>query len=310
MRPQLDSAVAEVAGRQHGVIAHAQLLALGLGPRGIAHRLADGRLHRLHRGVYAVGHRVLTPHGRWLAAVLACAPEAALSHRSAAALWRMLPRSASRTDIVVPTQAGVAQPVLRVHRCASLHPREVTLREGIPVTTPARTLLDLARTRRAPLERAIEGAEVERIFDLTAVVDVLARHAGTSGTRRLRTAIDRHRPEPTRSELERLFLALCDDHGIPRPSVNVRVEGKEVDFLWRAHNLVVETDGHQHHGTRSAFERDRRRDAALTAAGRRVVRFTYRRVTDEPATVAAELSALLARPEAALRPGDPAVSSP
>jgi Protein of unknown function (DUF559) len=293
----VDWEIAGLAARQYAVVSWWQLRALGLGKDAIAHRAGSGRLHRVHEGVYAVmPAALLRAEGRWLAAVLACGANAALSHTSAAAFWALRPDTTGRPHVVVPSQAGRAQPAIVVHRCRSLAADEVVERDGIRVTTVARTLLDVARSRpRRVLERCVEGALIARVFDLTDVEALLARHAGRPGTARVAAAVDVARDEPPllRSELERRFLALCADHGIPAPAANVPVGDYVVDFLWREERLAVETDGGRTHLTPVAFEDDRARDVALTIAGLRVVRFTHRQVRREPAAVAQRLRALL-----------------
>jgi very-short-patch-repair endonuclease/predicted transcriptional regulator of viral defense system len=287
-----DRLIAGLAERQHGVVARAQLLELRIGPRAIDHRLAVGRLYALHRGVFAVGHRVIGAEGRWMAAVLAAGDGAALSHRSAGALWMLRP-DGRRIDVTVPRQRRARRGVT-LH-VASLQEDERTVRRGIPVTTAARTLLDLAAVvPRHALERAVHEAEVQRLGDATPLPELVERHRGRRGVARLRAVLDVG-AQHTRSDLEARFLALLDDHGLPRPATNVVVEGLEVDCLWRDARLVAELDGHAVHATRRAFEGDRARDRALLAAGLRVVRVTWRQVRDEPGALAADLSALLAR---------------
>jgi hypothetical protein len=289
VRP-LEAEIAALAARQHGVIATAQLAGLGLGRRGVAARAAAGRLHRIHRGVYAVGHPILTANGYRMAAVLACGPDAALSHASAAALWGIRPTSATRIDVSVPGRGGRRERTrLRVHRAASLRDDEVTEEEAIRVTTPARTLLDVASSlpRRA-LERALDQAEVLELFDLRALHAAVDRHRGERGAGVLATALERHTAGTTltRSKLEERMLALCDCNGLPRPLVNAWVAGLEVDFYWPAQRLVVEADSYEFHRGRAAFERDRERDAILARAGHRALRFTHRQMKREPALVA------------------------
>jgi hypothetical protein len=260
--------------------------------------VAAGRLHRLYRGVYAVGHTVVNCHGRWLAAVMACGDGAVLSHRSAAALWDIRPSAAGRIDVTVSHTSGVRSTRrIVVHR--SRRPTETTRHEGIPVTTPGQTLADLALAlpKRA-LEKAAEMAEAQRLD-----VRIPPGHPGET---RLREAIAHDLSTTTRSPLEDAFLELCDTHGIPRPLVNTVVEGFEVDFCWPEQRLIVETDGHAHHGTRAAFERDRARDARLTALGWRVMRFTARQVRSESGSVAAVVMAGRRR-AAALEPRDRAL---
>jgi very-short-patch-repair endonuclease len=292
----VDVRIAALAASQEGVVSRRQLLALGLHPRAISRRVAEGRLHPIHRGVYAVGHPVLAPRGRWMAAVLAGGPAAVLSHASAGALWELRPSAASRIDITVPHTSGArAQAGLRIHRSRRLAD-QVTTHERIPVTTPARTILDLAATlQRRPLERLLDQAENARLTDVPSLVALARAHTGHRGASRLLEALTSHTPGTTmtRSELEERFLAQCDDSGLPRPRVNVRVEDLEVDFLYAGQGVIVETDGWQYHRTREQFERDRHRDAMLTRAGYRILRFTHRQLTRDAGVVAATLSAAL-----------------
>lgn len=265
-----DLRFSRLAARQHGVISAVQLIATGLSRDAIRRRAEAGRLHRIHRGVYAVGHTRLSNEGRWMAAVLACGEGAVLSHRSAAAHWGLLRARKGPVDVTVPTAAGRSRrPGIRLHRSTSLTRQAVTIRQGIPTTTPARTIADLRRVlERRELEKAIAQAEI-----LSLPLD---RHPGLPY-------------EPTRSELERRFLRLCKRHRLPKPEVNTRLGPYEPDFLWRDRNLIVETDGWETHGTRSAFEADRARDVCLGAMGYRVLRFTYRQVWEDAATVARAL---------------------
>jgi very-short-patch-repair endonuclease len=219
--------------------------------------------------VYALALR-LNDKGRWMAAVLACGDGAALSHRSAAALWRFLPSSHPATDVTVPGWGGRRRHKgIRLHRSASLTPRMTTLRDGIPVTTPARTLLDLRRCV-SPTELGRARRQVEVLgYPLGDAVDI--------------------EPDLTRSELERRFLKLCQLQRLPSPEVNARVGDHVVDFLWRRSGLIVETDGYRYHSGRAAFEHDHRRQARLAAAGYEVLRFTWRQVLDDPQEIAAIL---------------------
>ncbi|MDX6717988.1 MAG: hypothetical protein QOJ63_242 [Solirubrobacteraceae bacterium] len=216
---------------------------------------------------------------------------------SAASHWEMRRGSSAAVDVTVPTRAGRRpRHGLRIHRSVRLRPDDLTTHDAIPVTTPARTLLDVAeQIPRGSLQRAVDRADALGIFDLLDVRDVLAANPGRAGSGSLTAVLDLYREDPqlTRSELEELFLDLCDAHAIPRPSVNGRAAGREVDFLWHSRLLVVETDGRRDHATRAAFERDRAKDAQLVLAGYRVVRFTYRQVTREAAAVAATVLALL-----------------
>jgi very-short-patch-repair endonuclease len=288
----VDDAVAAFAVRRHGVITRSELNALGLNDRAIGRRVRAGRLHRVYRGVYAEGHPRLAQHGRFLAAVVACGDRAVLSHRSAAVLWGVLAEGGPRIDVTVPTSGGRSRRgAVIVHR-SPLRAHEVTRKDGIPVTTPARTVLDLAAVvSRRELERAMDEVAYRRL-DLGGVEPRRGRRGGAAISRVL--AEHRAGATPTRSALEERVLALCRRAGLPAPEVNAKVEGFTVDFTWRAQQLILETDGWQAHGTRAAFERDRRRDADLTIAGWRVLRVTWARVTREPHAVAGQLSSLLA----------------
>jgi very-short-patch-repair endonuclease len=291
-----DHAVAELAGRQHGVVARRQLTELVLKETAIARRVRAGRLHRVHRGVYAVGHSILTPRGHWMAATLACGRTAVLSHASAAALWELRPSAAAKIDVTVTTAGGRARPGLRIHRGPSLGASEVTTHAGIPVTTPERTILDIAAALSPrQIERALDQAEILRLLDMLLLDALVAAHREHRGAGRLKAVRESHDPGTTltRSDLEEKMLALCRAHALPDPAVNVTVAGLEVDFLFRTACLAVETDGWQFHRTRSAFERDRGRDATLARAGYRVLRFTHRQIEREPATIAATLAAAI-----------------
>jgi very-short-patch-repair endonuclease len=293
----VDRRVAELAASQHGVVARDQLRALGLTDTMIAWRVRAGRLHRVRRAVYAVGHPALTPHGRWLAAVLALGPGARLSHGSAGALWDLRRSSASSIDVTVPGSGRRASPGVRTHRVRRNEPDEATIHRGIAVTTPARTVLDLAGDLpRRGLERVLDRAEELRLTDRRALAAIAAAHHGHRGAGPLRRALADHVAGTTltRSALEERMLALCREHGLARPRVNHWVAGLEVDFLFEAQRVVIETDGWAHHRTRAAFERDRDRDAALARAGHRVLRFTHRQLADDPRAVAATIAAALA----------------
>lgn len=281
-----DGGIARLAVRQHGVVTRGQLRELGLSDRSVENRLAVGRLHALHRGVYAVGHRRLSREGRALAATLACAPGAALSHRSAAALWG-LPVREGLIEVSVARRLH-QRPGIRVHPVRSLEPRDVTQLGGVPITTPARTLLDLAEglDPRA-LGRAVRQAEVLRIVTTISLEAQLSTSAGRHNADRL-AAIVAHGPAPTRSELEDLTLDLLRRHGLPQPETNVLLTecGFEVDLLFRGPRVIVECDGDRYHGTRLAREHDARRQARLEAAGYRVLRLTWQQVvSDELRTV-------------------------
>jgi very-short-patch-repair endonuclease len=243
-------------------------------------------LKPLHRGVYAVGHAALRREGRWLAAVLACGPRAVLSHVSAAAHWGLLQSDATLIDATAPASRRGA-PAIRLHRSRSLIARDTTTHQGIPITTIARTLLDLAATIKPHrLERALAQAERLQLYDHRAIEALLATANGHRGKPLLAQATARE-PKFTRSELEAWFLTLVRDAGLDEPEVNLTLTAPdhprlEVDFCWPSHRLIVELDGWETHRTRAAFEADRAKDAALQAAGWRVLRFTHR---TPPATI-------------------------
>jgi very-short-patch-repair endonuclease len=269
-----DAAIASLAERQYGVVARAQLAALGMGARAIDHRLQLKRLHPLHRGVYAVGQRQLRREARWMAAVLAYGPGSVLSHRPGGAHWQIV-SDRGPCDVTSPN-ARRSRPGIRVHQ-ARLPADEVTVHQGIPITTVPRTLFDLAAVLpQRQLERAINEAELLHLWDELSLDHLLHRYPRHRGNKAIRAALQQRRQgsTATKSDLEEMFLALIDAAGVARPEINALVEGFEVDAVWRDARLVVELDGRDTHGTAAAFERDRARDRALQVAGWRVVRIT------------------------------------
>ncbi len=287
-----------MAERQGGVVERSQLRALGLGDDAIDRRLATGRLHPLYRGVYAVGHRRIGPEGLLWAAVLAYRPDAIVSHVSAAATWDMLRSSTRTVDITIGLGGRKPQRGIRLHRTRALADDEITTLRGLPITTPARTLLDLAATRlpRKQLETALDRAELIHRLDFTELHQLLERYPTRPGTPSLRAQLDRYRgPTDVRSELERLIHQLCDDHDLPRPQPNTSIEGRERDFYWPACRLVVEADSYGWHRSPSALNDDRERDVELTLAGYHVLRFTYEQVTQRSRYVAKAILAALLR---------------
>jgi hypothetical protein len=298
----LDAQIAALADRQHGVVALHQLQLLGLSKSAVSRRARSGRLHRIHRAVYAVGRSKLTGRGHWMAAVLACGPNAALSHRSAAGLWGLRPDNRSKSDVALPSPSARAKPAIEVHRSVTLTAEDVTRVDGIPCTTVARTLVDLGDVvpPRA-VERAVEQADVLRLFDLRDVERAIACAGRRRGSGLLASVLeDLQGPTLTASDLEEAFLKLCRDAGLPTPEVNVWMtlpDGTpaKIDFLWRPARLVVETDGHRFHRTRQSRERDTRRDVLLRLAGFEPVRFTGRQVAREKEWVTRTLLALASR---------------
>lgn len=286
----VDHVVARRAAASHGVLSREALLAAGLTRHGIAHRVAAGRLHRRHPGVYAVGHPGLTPLGRRLAAVVGCGAGAAVSHEDAAILWALLP---DRDGPVHVTRGpghrrGPAGVVL--HRTRRLGPPDVGHVDGVPVTTPVRTLLDLAASGHPALPRALNEAQVTKLVSLDAL---LTYAGGKPGARAIR-ALATETPGYTRSRAERLLLALARRAELPRPQTNAPLGPYEVDALWPRHRLALEVDGWAAHSTRQAFERDRVRDAELQIAGYRILRVTWDRINRRPEAVAAQIAAALA----------------
>jgi very-short-patch-repair endonuclease len=297
-----DRAIEEASRAQHHVLTLAQLEQLGLSARAVRHRAASGRLGRIHNGVYGIGRP--SQRGRWMAAVLTCCPHAALSHRSAAELWEIVPRRPGLIHVTVPGRTGRSRPGLKVHTAALLEP-EATIQHGIPCTSIARTLLDLAASASPrELERAIDQVEASRLFDLDELRDTIARHPGRRGVAAVRASLEAYEgPNVTASEAEERLLALVRRAGLPRPEVNVPIAFPDgavfrPDFLWRDARLIVEVDGRDYHARRASFESDRVRDRRLALAGFETRRFAATEVFHDPNAVAAELAAFLQLAEA------------
>jgi very-short-patch-repair endonuclease len=284
-----------LAARQHGVISRRQLLAVGLTSDQIDSRIAVGRLHRTWRGVYAVGRPALTTRGWWMAAVLTCGAGALLSHDSAAALWGIRAMkgdlqgqdsSPSEIHLSVLGSATRSRAGLRVHRRSRMPDGDRTRRDGIPVTSPARTLIDLGtRLSKPRLERAINEADQLGLIDPETLRSAVEDHWGVDGVPALRKVLDRRTFTLTDSELERRFMGLVDRAGLPRPLTQQRVNGFRVDFFWPELGLVIETDGLRYHRTPTQQSRDRVRDQVHTAAGLVTLRFTHAQVRFEPKVV-------------------------
>jgi very-short-patch-repair endonuclease len=274
-------------------------MTIGLSRNALARRVESGRLHRIHKGVYAVGHRRLTSEGRWLAAVMACGRGAVLSHLDAAALWRVYKGEGARIHVTTTNRSGQAIPGLWIHRARRLDAEDVTVKAGIPVTTVARTLVDLTDLLGPDrILRAMREADFLRLLDLDALDAAVQRAHGRRRLKALKQALAHHRPgQIVRDELEHRFAEVVRAAGLPAPDTNVRVQTRRrrytVDCLWREQRVAVELDGRAAHARAMAFEEDRARDAALSASGLRPLRFTWRRVTHEPDEVIAELEATL-----------------
>jgi very-short-patch-repair endonuclease len=245
----------------------------------------SGWLQEIYPGVYAVGHRVLTIEGRWMAAVLACGQGAVLSHATAAAAWDLRPVGSGAIHVTIPASARRRAPKgIRLHRSRTI---EATTHRGIPITTPTRTIIDLARTLTGrPLEKALDRADQLGLIDFA---ELHQRRIPTS----LQAQLATYQPTLTRSEAEDALISLCDAHNLPRPETNTVIEGEEVDAVWRHARLIVEVDGYRYHRSPTAFETDRARDVKLTLAGWRVLRFTYAQITQQPDYVAAALECAL-----------------
>ncbi len=281
--------VLAVSARQHGVIAAAQLAALGVSARGVSYRMASGHLHPVARGVYAVGRPELSREGELIAALLACEGGALISHASAAWLWGLCDWPPL---IHVSTERKVVRPGIRAHRRYVLGPRERDEHRRVPVTSPARTLADLSLVlRRGPLERAVNEADRLDVIhppDLRAELDLLRG----PGVARLRRILDERTFTLTDSELERRFFPIALEAGLPMPLTGERLHGYRVDFFWPALGLVVETDGLRYHRTPAEQARDRSRDQTHAAAGLTVLRFTHADVAHDPARVVRILRAV------------------
>ena len=286
----------ELAGRQHGVVARRQLLALGFNSREIEHRVARGRLHLVMRGVYAVGWPQLTTRRRWMAAVLACRDGALLSHCSAAALWGFGTEMRGVTDVSVKRRCELKRPGLRVRGRPTLAATDIASRDGIPVTSPVRTLVDLA-TELGPLgvERAVNEADKRDLIDPETLRRALDSYAGQPGAPLLRSLLDKRTFRLSDSDLEILFRPIAAAAGLPLPLTKQVVNGFEVDFFWPNLGLVVETDGLRYHRTPSTQARDARRDRAHTLAGMIPLRFTHYEIKHEHPKVATELSRIAKR---------------
>jgi hypothetical protein len=288
--------LADLANRQHGVVSIRQLTGrLGYSESAVRRAADGGRLHRLHRGVYAVGHTRLTQQGRCLAAVLASGRGALLSHDSAAWLWGISTKSPVPYAVTTPVRRKPRPPIV-LHYAGNLTHEDRALREGIPVTSVARTFLDVAATSRPRrLQRMLERSEELRLFDLEPVESVLARNKGHHGAGPLSRAIALYKPAPfTRSGLERRFLDLVHEVGLPQPTTGFNEAGFELDVYWPQRRFAVELDTFETHGSRAAFERDRLRQEELKLAGIEMVRVTGARLDREPAEVMRRIAHLLA----------------
>jgi hypothetical protein len=301
-----DRRLASVAGAQNGVVALRQLREIEITQRAASYRAERGGMHRVHRGTYAVGHRSLNRLGVLHAAVLACGNGAVVSHGTAAAYWGLRDPWPALVDVVVPCQAGRKIDGVRCRRCRYPSPAEIVAPRGVPLTTPMRTLVDLAgMLGSASLRRATERAAALKLLNIAALDGGMRRAKGRHGVGTLRVIADEWRTEDgstpdVNGDFEALVLPRLVALGLPRPACNVKLKlgghRLQVDFLWSEQRLVVETDGAQTHATPVAFQRDRKRDQILLAAGYRVARVTWTQIADEAEAVAARIAQGLATP--------------
>jgi very-short-patch-repair endonuclease len=319
MSREVEDRVDAIAARQNGVVTRAQLIEAGLSKWVVGHRVRAGRFRPLHRGVYLVGP-IATARTLELAAVLAGGPSAVLSHVSAAPHWEMIPfseRSSRGFEPMDPTRAlgrsgrrsedvvhilvtegnRGRRPGIRVHRVARLEPDERTIRDHIPITTPGRTLVDLAgMLGSGELERAVARAERAGLLDRDALSRLVRRYPARRGIDMLRTILERQGgPSLTRSEAEARFLELVRKARLPAPDTNVKIGRYEIDFYWRAQRVAVEVDGYRYHASRRRFERDRRKDGWLLSQGITTMRLSWGQLVDDGMATVAQVAQALAR---------------
>jgi very-short-patch-repair endonuclease len=286
--------MAELAKRQHGLVARRQLLALGMSGRTIDGRVGRGQLHQIFRGVFVYGSRRISRKGRWMAAVLAAGEGAVLSHRSAARLWRLLPPAAEVIDVICPPGRIVRRRGI-VNHSFQLGDDEWMVRDGIPVTSPIRTIFDIAAVAEIrELERAFHEAEAREMTDRVSLPVLLERYPGRRGSKNLRALLEAQQPLGiTRNDFEEAFVALVDQFGLRRPRMNapLALRGRffEIDALWEHERVAVELDSRTIHGTQKKFESDRQRDRMLVAEGWRTMRITWRQLQEEPEEIEEDL---------------------
>lgn len=291
-----DAVIADLAAKQRGLVTRAQLLAAGLTGTIVRSRIRAKLLHPIYPGVYQVGP-VAPTHVRERAAALVCGPGAVVSHQSAASLWGLLPALGEDDPVDVSVQGDRRRRGIRAHRVSGLERHVVDHVDGIPITTPARTLCDLAGVlSRRELEQAMAKAERKELASPKEVRSLVDRAPMRRGNPLIRSILDAPAsPALTRSEAEERLLALTRKARLPAPETNARVGRYEVDFLWRRQRLVVEVDGYAFHSSRRNFESDRSRDADLAAKGLQVIRFTWHQIANEPEATLARLAQVLAR---------------
>jgi very-short-patch-repair endonuclease len=298
-RTRDDHWLADLAERQHGVVSRRQLIEAGWSTGAIEKRIRAGRMHPMQAGVYLVGHRLIQQQGRWMVAVLASGPDAVLSHYSAAALWRLRPTSRTTIDVTVPHATRSSKRIRR--HVSQVPPDEVTSKDGIPVTTVPRTILDLAAIEpHHEVKRLLREMEFKELWDRLSLWDLVERYPGRRGIRKVRAALEGLKDEPVgeqKNPLEERFAPFCRKHRLPMPRFNVPIQagGKnyEADCHWPGTSQIVELDGWQAHGTKSAFREDKARDRRLAAAGYTVTHLTWNQLDDEAEAIASDLRVLL-----------------
>lgn len=294
-----DAIIAELATRQNGNVTRGQLVHAGLSRGAIAHRVRSGRLHRHYHAVYLVGHTAEPRFAREHGAVLACGADAFLSDRAAAEVFEMVERVPGRDiDVSIRSRSSRSRPGIRIHRRPALDRCDTGFSHGIPITSPARTLLDFAvEAQLRELERAFHEALVQNLVTRTALGELIARTPGHHGMPLIATLLDDYvGPTLTRSDGEERMLALARSARFPRPEVNAVIHGYEVDFLWRAQQVVVEVDSGRWHGNPAALERDHRKNADLRRREYEVLRYTWKQIVHDRDAVVAELARAIGGP--------------
>jgi very-short-patch-repair endonuclease len=290
MAGAIDKAIAALAGRQHGYVSRAQLLKLGLTPKAVLWRVQTGWLIQVYAGVYAVGYVQRTPVARAHAVVLACGERSALSHASAASLWGFNKHWDEPFEVTVASSHRRRKGI-KVHRSRTLARRDITWQLGIRVTTPARTVLDTApRLTGKRLSRFVNDALRTPYLHVAHLADVLNRNPNHPATKRILPYVR----TPTNSPLEDDFVEFARRYGLPKPTTNTYLLGYEIDVLYPRERVIVEVDGYEFHSDRDSFERDRKRDVVMLAAGVVTVRITKDRMQDEPEEEAGRLRSILA----------------
>jgi very-short-patch-repair endonuclease len=294
--PPAGAVSADLAGQRQGVVGRRELLDAGISKHVIDGRARTGELHRKYRGVYIVGHLALAPRGEEAAALLACGDHSLISGRSAAYLWGLLDKRPDQIHVTLVGRRCRPKPGIRLHFLGRIDDQDIGEVDSLPVTSPARTLIDFAADAEDDeLEAALSEARVQKLIKDKDIEKALDRAGTRKGVARMRRLLAHEGEDSgyTRSKAERLMRRLLRAASLPQPVCNARIHGQEPDFLWSAERLVVQVDGYQFHGHRSAFERDRRKDQMLVAAGYRVVRVTWLQLQHEPLRVIAVIAAAL-----------------